>query len=244
MTAVALLALSPSGADAFISGDMRNPSAFGKEDIVDFSHFCASEHPHLRSAWTLFSGDEGALALIRVDTGWVGGVDPNGIDVPGISVWPELIQLPGEHGNVSLQFSVGNASSGESPVLLRNDNPGDNSLYWDGHDWMANSDVENSLSIRGEDFPTDEDPVLSLSASIPGRTAPLVLQGPTISQADLEIARELPEPEFQILGFLDVLNPFQKGGLVDTMRMQLKYDSCKSARRKLRQTFANPNFTP
>jgi len=242
--ATAFLALSVSGAYAFIVGDMRNPSAFGKEDTVDFGHFCASEHPHLRSAWTLFSGEEGALALLRLDTGWVGGVDPNGIDVPGISVWPELIRLPGEPGNVSLQFSVGNTSSGESSVLLRNENPGGDALYWDGHDWMANSDLENSLSIRGEDFPDGEDPILSLSARIPGRTTPLVLLGPAISQADLDIARELPEPEFQILGFLDVLNPFQKGGLVDTMRMQIKYDSCKSARRKLRGSFPDPNFAP
>ena len=47
----------------------------------------------------------------------------------------------------------------------------------------------------------------------------------------------IEQPQVRVLGFVDTLNPFQKGGLWDWLSMGAKYDKCIYARKKARKEF-------
>ena len=49
---------------------------------------------------------------------------------------------------------------------------------------------------------------------------------------DLSARLKLKQPESQVLGLLDVLNPLQKGGLWDVWRSAARYGKCIQLRKQ------------
>jgi len=214
-------------------------AVFGPGEQLNFDHHCASEHRHFVLAWAVFSNEEaGALALARLDAGWISGMDPNGIGTTGVSVWLHRLRIArppaGPDDALRLAFAVGGVRGGTADPRFFRDDAG--ALSMDGEDWTLAAQVENELAIPGAALRDDPQPQrIALVARSTETGEEIVLRGPHV--ADLIETMRLPEPEFQILGFFDILNPAQEGGLFDTIAHGIKYDVCIAIREGLIRKF-------
>lgn len=227
----------------------------GFSQPLAFDHHCSKENlssGHWQ-AYALFENqgdaDQKALAVGQVKIGWVSGIQK----IQGLRLSLEKIKMQSFSSwtghNLSLAFQAVNLQRNESVTgefvekffhIKRRTSRQEHfqvsphgDLEWEQFIEPEEKTEENkgeSKMLEIPQIPADninfpeEEHSLHLLIKNQGTEEILTLQGPVLKNLDEILKVEYPESG--VLGFFDVLNPFQKGGLWDVLQTGFRYRDC------------------
>ena len=239
---------------------LKDFQVFNKNSEIHFNHLCSDlEHDSefARQSYVLFeksSSKEKALVLAKLRLGWLGLNTAQGIAVDFLEI--KIESSWSASTPISFALSARNNQSGKnlrgafvneylkgphSKVSYQLDENGN--INW--YDFL---EPENRTGADLTNHPTPSPSItinqlsdktmayqLFLILKNNNSKEEIRLEGPYIN--NIESFLEIEKPEVRVLGLLDTLNPFQKGGLWDWLSLGAKYDKCIYARKKSRQEF-------
>ena len=202
------------------------------------------------------------LILAEVSVGWIRGpMGPNGINIRMEKFQIEnFFEWAGESFSLALQVTnlrTGKSVTGDFSEIFSFSRPGgfdggtsryalfeDGSFYWEK--FIEPEEQKDSqeniyyhtedIQVIAENIPHPEDSQsLAIVLQNSKTQSQLVLKGPVLN--DLKSRLQIENPKPQTLGFLQTINPFQKGGLWDVLQTGYRYRNCIYLRKKAKKEF-------
>ena len=224
-----------------------------------------------RQAYALFEerspdGRYRALVLAKVQVGWIAGPPgPNGVS---LLIEKKRLALPpewyGDTFGLALQLAnvqtqraitgpvftryvqVASGQGGEKEYRLSPTGELDWVRFAEPEEIDAQADKEHrhppELHLYARDIPVrDGAYALNLVLENTRTSARMTLEGPLVE--NLFSLLQIEKPQSGVLGFAQAMNPFQQGGVWDSLRTAWRYRNCiqlrKQAKRELDRRFAH-----
>ena len=222
---------------------------------ITFTHHCSKQHLYLSSYWQSYALFENqnesqkAVAIGNINVGFIKGVQKvrglslnlEKMKLHGFSSWAshhlalaiELVNLETQKSSTgSFVTSYLESKSGTFPVKKDYQVFSNGDLEWEQFMEPESQTADEKISNILEEYPSILSQNIDVEANY--RIYLLIqnqdiyqtirLKGPVIKNLKEHLI--LQAPEHGVLSFLDVINPFQKGGLWDFFISAFRYKDC------------------